>query len=415
MNMQVTSGSRPLSLPDQVQIDKSDNTENKAAIQKGENPKNVDVLIREVGIKNPYNDNYKVVDNAIPTLSAPTMVAGKINAEAAREVIKSSDVLLAGKDANIVERVLTHVASFFSSSLLLANFTQGSNRTGESSRSVVESLAASSASPNGQARSTAPVEGGTDITAVSAAYRHLVLNINYCVDKMIEVLTSFRSTEMQNSAKSMINAVTSTTRSGNHGIDAARQNLTGSIAGGALNMTGQFATTVVSTKAMKAESDSIKNNLGPAVSIEKQLGEHKNSVIGSSDNMVSKGVEADSGMTSVMNHSRPVTNHEATTLRNVHSQNTLKSQQIQAGTVYANTTLRTTDHIIEDSYRVASARDAKEADLARTDKDVHNETSNTQQQSGKKTEEMAAALRQMQESVQRSRNDTASAIAGRMG
>ncbi|MBN3264716.1 hypothetical protein [Pectobacterium brasiliense] len=396
------------------QIDKADNTGNVPDNQKREGAKAKDVafLIHDVGVKNKYNSGRTSDDNAMPTLSTPTAMAGKINSEAAREIIKSSDALQKGTDVNKLERILASVSSLFSPS---ANSTQVNNKTGESSKSAVESLAASSASPSGEARTMAPIEGGTDITGVSSGYRHLVLNINYCVDKIIEVLTSLRSTEMQNSARSMINAVNSTTRSGDHGIDAARQNLTGAIAGGSLNMTGQFATTAVSIKGMKAESASIKTNLGAASDIEKRLGEHKNLVTGSSDKMVSKGFEPDVTMTSVMNHSNPELSHKAATLRNTHTQNALKSQQIRTGADYANTAVRSGGHITEESYRVASARDAKAADLARTDKDVNNETSNTQQQSGKKAEEMAAALRQVQESVQRSRNDTASAIAGRMG
>jgi len=349
-----------------------------------------------------------------PALLAPPVGQEKIDSEQKNELMH----LIAttkGSDINKLERAAASAASVFNTQTIPLQAT-GSTANGNK----VLPVSSPSTAPAAEAMNTrTPVAGGTDITATDALGRQFV---NMMGDlKMVELnnlltvtLAKQEAEFSKSSARSSLRAVDAAERSGNKGIDAEKQRMTGAITSGSIGLIGQGVTTARTMSALKTESKSITNNLASAVKAEGAVGGIQSSASTSTDKMLHQGNSLDGNVSGKMVDSTPSTTGFGNTKRHDHNDLQLKTSQTRVTSDYSNTAINSSQKVIDGAFNVEAATETKQAELARADQSVNNEIANTQQQAAKKSAESKAALNQALENMLNSKNSTLSSIADRI-
>jgi len=348
-----------------------------------------------------------------PALLAPPVGREKIDSEQKNELM-SLIATLKGSDINKLERAASSAATVF-------NTQTGPLQTTASAANGNKILLVSSPStaPAADAMNArTPVAGGTDITATDAAGRQF---INMMGDlKMVELnnlltvtLAKQEAEFSKSSAKSSLRAVDAAERSGNKGIDAERQRMTGAITSGSIGLIGQGVTTARTMGALKTESKSIGNNLSSAATVEGKQGVHQSAISSSTDKMLHTTPLNDVASGKSGTGTSP-TKGFGDTKRHDHNELQLKTSQTRVTSDYSNAAINSSQKIIDGAFNVEAANETKQAELARADQTVNNELASTHQQAAKKSAESKAALNQALENMLNSKNSTLSSIADRI-
>ena len=349
-----------------------------------------------------------------PALLAPPVGQEKIDSEQKNELMNLIATMKGG-DINKLERAAASAATVFNTQAGPLQ-TTGSATNGNK----VLPVSSPSTAPVADAMNTRmPVAGGTDITATDGPGRQFV---NMMGDlKMVELnnlltvtLTKQEAEFSKSSANSSLRAVDAAERSGNKGIDAERQRMTGAITSGSIGLIGQGVTTARTMNALKTESKSITNNLASAVKAESATGGMQSSISSSSDKMLHRGELPDGNVTGKLGASVPSSTGFGNTKRHDHNELQLKTNQTRVTSDYSNTAINSSQKIIDGAFNVEAANETKQAELARADQTVNNEIANTHQQTAKKSAESKAALNQALENMLNSKNSTLSSIADRI-
>lgn len=349
-----------------------------------------------------------------PFLSAPAVGREKIDSEQKNDLMNLISTIK-GRDINILERAATLAATMFNtpaSQLNNISSTTNGNKT-------LPVSTPSTASTTNAIHARTPVAGGTDITATDEPghrYVNMIGDLKAVeLNNLLTVILTKQETEFnKSSAMSSLRAVDAAERSGNKGIDAEKQRMARDITSGTIGIAGQGVTTARTTKALKAESKSISNNLTAATKVETQQMLHQASIASSTDGLLHKGVPLNESVSAAMNSGTPITSGFSAVKRHDHNQIQLNTNKTKVTSDYANAVIHSGQKIIEGGFNTAAANETKQADLARTDQTVNNDIANAHQLTAKKSAESRAALNQALENMLNSKNSTLSSIAGGM-
>ncbi|MCS3431536.1 IpaC/SipC family type III secretion system effector [Klebsiella sp. BIGb0407] len=373
-------------------------------------------LAMQHGMMNAILQDQSVMPNPDmrPALLEPLAGREKIDSEQKSELMNLIATMKGG-DINKLERAAALAATVFTTQTGLQQ-TAGSAANGNKASPVASSSVDTTA---GVKQPRTPVEGGTDITAPDAP-KHLFPNMMGDM-KMVELLNLLAVTLAkqeaefnQSSAKSSMRAVDAAERSGNKGIDAEKQRMTGAITSGAMGLVGQGVTTTKTMKALKGESKSIGNNLGSAIKNERELGIHKASTGASTDGMLHQGKGLGSVAENKIGAGNSTLQATSDSSRHAHNKIQLKTNQTRIMSDYSNTAITSSQKIVDGAFNVQAAGETKQAELARADQTVNNEVANTHQLAAKKSAESKATLNQVLEGMLNSKNSTLSSIADRI-
>jgi len=349
-----------------------------------------------------------------PSLLTPPVGREKIDSEQKSELMNLISTMK-GSDINKLERAAASAATVFNTQ------TGPLQPTGSAANEnkVLQVPSPSTVPAADTMNAGTPVAGGTDITAPDAAGRQF---INMMGDlKMVELnnlltvtLAKQEAEFSKSSAKSSLRAVDAAERSGNKGIDAERQRMTGAITSGSIGLIGQGVTTARTMGALRTESKSISNNLSSAVKTEGSNGIHQSAMSSSTDKMLHKGKPFDENASGkIGTGTSPITGFGGTK-RHDHNEIQLKTSRTRVTSDYSNAAINSSQKIIDGAFNVEAANETKQAELARADQTVNNEIANTHQQAAKKSAESKAALNQALESMLNSKNSALSSIADRI-
>lgn len=349
-----------------------------------------------------------------PTLSSPPVGQAKINSEHTDELMKLM-VTVTGSDINKLERAAASASTIFNTQPNLLQ-TTASAATANKALPVSSPSTASVAHP---VHSQIPVESGTDITAADAPGRKF---INMMGDmKMLALNNQLTVTLLKQEAEfasscalSSLRAVDGAERSGNKGINAEKQRMTGAITSGTIGLVGQAVTTTRTVNALKNESKSIGDSLASATTVEKMQGTHQSAMSSSIDSMLHQGKPLNETISGTMGTGISPATSFSGTKRSDHTQIQLKTSQTRTISDYSNTAIASSQKVIDGAFNVEAANETKQAELARADQTVNNEIANTHQQAARKSAEAKAALNQVLESTLNSKNSALSSIADRI-
>ncbi len=348
-----------------------------------------------------------------PALLAPSVGQEKIDSEQKSELMNLTTTMK-GSDINKLERAAASAATVFNTQIGPLQ-TTGSITNGNK---VLQVPSPSTAPAADAIHARTPVAGGTDITETDAAGRRFV---NMMGDlKMVELnnlltvtLTKQEAEFSKSSANSSLRAVDAAERSGNKGIDAEKQRMTGAITSGSMGLIGQGITTARTMNALKVESKSIGNNLYSAGRSESKQGVHQTTISSSTDNMLHK-VPLNEVASSKSGVGMPPTEGFSGTKRQDHNEIQLNTHKTRVTSDYSNAAINSSQKVIDGAFNVEAANETKQAELARADQTVNNEIANTHQQAAKKSADSKAALNQALDSMLNSKNSSLSSIADRI-
>lgn len=329
---------------------------------------------------------------------------------------KSVKLSVAGEgDINKAERLAASVPCIFTSQV---NITQPNNKSADVGKSDSQSSVSNASSSTGQARSQPAVEGGTDITAANATGSGFINVVGSM--KQLEVsntvttvLVKAENDRYKESANETNLSVAAATRAGNKGIEAAKQHFNGAITSGVLGIAGQGTTTMTQMKALNKEGASISKNLKQARNIEVGVREHQTAIKSGKDTMVHQNEKLSGAVEATMTHPHAADMHASALKRDNHNAVQLATQKSRITAEYANQGIRSAQGAVEGAFGVSAAEKQKEADLARADRDVHNELANTQNQTAKKAAETNAAIRSLTDTILNANTSAVSSIAER--
>ena len=349
-----------------------------------------------------------------PALSTPPVGQEKLNSEHTGELMKLM-ATMKGSDISKLERAAASASTLFNTQ---PNLQQTPASAGNINKSL-QVASPSTAPVSHPVHSQAPVESGTDITATDGPGRRF---INMMGDlKMLELnnlltvtLTKQEAEFAKSSARSSLRAVDAAERSGNKGIDAEKQRMTGAITSGSIGLVGQGVSTTRTVNALNTESKSIGNNLASAARNSSELGIHKSSTGSATDAMLHKGQVLDKPLDNHIEKGNSGLDIDTDRSRQLHNQVQLKTNQTRVTSEYSNTAIHSSQKVIDGAFNVEAANETKQAELARADQTVNNEVANTHQQAARKAAESKAALNQVLESTLNSKNSTLSSIADRI-
>lgn len=338
---------------------------------------------------------------------------GDIDADTPVKTVKLS---VAGEgDANKAERLAATVPGVLTSQI---NIMQPNNKSADIGKSDSQSSVGNASPSAVQARSQPAVEGGTDITDADAAGPRFVNVVGSM--KLLEVSNTITTVMLdaerlanEEAAAATNRSVDAVARAGNKTIEAARQNLNGAITSSALGITGQAATTATQMKALNKEGASIKNNLKPARNLELGVREHQTAIKSGKDTMIHQGKKLSSEVEATMTHSHAADMHASELKRDAHNSVQLATQKSRITSEYANLGIRSGQGAVEAVFGVSAAEKQKEAELARFERDVNNELTNTNNQMAKKAAETNVAISSMTSTALNTESSSVSSNAER--
>ena len=349
-----------------------------------------------------------------PTLSAPPARQEKINALQTQELMKLATTMN-GSDINKLERAAASAATLLNSQpdrLPISNQSHNTNKSLQTPASPINSV-------NPSASAQKVLEGGTDVTSVDASGHQFInvmgdLKMMALNNQLIQTLTKQEAEAAKSAAQASIRTVEAANRSGNKGIDAEKQRMTGAITSGTAGMVGQGVTASKTMKALNDESKSISNNLSRAGIVDNSKGIHQSSTNGATDNLLHQGQSLTDPTSGVIESGIPLNTGFSDSLHNNHNQVQIQTNHARVGADYGNTIVHSSQKMIEGGFNVSAAGETKEMELARADQTVNNEVVNTQQQASRKAAETKAALTRSFEDTLNNNNGAASSVAERL-
>lgn len=276
--------------------------------------------------------------------------------------------------------------------------------------------------PTGERMSVDPVhlplatEEGSGISVVTSATPAFInvsgpMNLVAVSNILTKVLIDADRTATIQAAQASIRSVTAALRSGENTVESARRNLTGAITSGTLSSVGQGITTLRSMKALGSEAKSITQNLRAARSLELGAKQQVETLANGQGNTLQQ--RRGSAVEPSVSQTPAQSMHASGLKHDEHSSVQLKTAKVRLTSDYANQAIHAGKGLVEGAFSVSAATQQKEAELARTDRDINNELASTHGQVAKKNAEAKSALSNTLSGTMMANSSAFSAMADR--
>ncbi|MCX8966663.1 hypothetical protein EHW66_17245 [Erwinia psidii] len=345
-----------------------------------------------------------------PELAMPVNQEKKLNAEQSKALLSSSTALLSNTDADQLNNIAASAATLMTSHI---NSIQVSNKQVANADAEITGKVSENSTTN--TRSHVAVETGTDITDVSNTsfkFLKVVPNLNQAEMENFATLTmndSQKNSAISGSTFSEL-GMKSTEKSGQHSIKAKINDLTGTIAGGAANLTGQGVSASKMLNATAKKGKAIESELGKANKLQQGLNTNQNMIKQGSQSMLQQGKSLNGDVQSVMSGSDSQTMFKIEEHRNNFNLVDNHVQKVRSQSDVISQATNTAQDTINKSFSINSVQETAQADLARADQTVKSEIASIHQQTGKKTHDTQNSLSQTFETIRNSNNSTASSV-----
>ncbi|WKX25748.1 hypothetical protein [Tatumella ptyseos] len=276
--------------------------------------------------------------------------------------------------------------------------------------------------PTGERMSVDPVhlplapEEGSGISVVTSSTPAFInvsgpMNLVAVSNILTKVLIDADRTATIQAAQASIRSVTAALRSGENTVESARRNLTGAITSGTLSSVGQGITTLRSIKALGSEAKSITQNLRAARSLELGAKQQVETLANGQGNTLQQ--RRGSAVEPSVSRTPAQSMHASGLKHDEHSSVQLKTAKVRLTSDYANQAIHAGKGLVEGAFSVSAATQQKEAELARTDRDINNELASTHGQVAKKNAEAKSALSNTLSGTMMANSSAFSAMADR--
>ncbi|HBA9513511.1 TPA: hypothetical protein J1413_004860 [Escherichia coli] len=248
------------------------------------------------------------------------------------------------------------------------------------------------------------------------AFSNVFGNVSVLValQKIISSLNAQENTQNVQAASWSKTTVKLAVQAGDKAISAAKDRLIGSVSAGGVSMLMQGASTFSSIKALKAESNSITNNLGRSNTISRELQESQDSIQSCADSMIHQGSSLESNIQATMSRAHPLNAFESAELRHNHMKVTNNTSKVRVTSDFINQTANSLHSVIQSGAEIGAAAKIKESDLARANQTISNNVEETENRFSKKFSDSESSVRQALSAILNSSNEAVSFISGRM-
>ncbi|EOS94408.1 hypothetical protein LU631_00970 [Erwinia tracheiphila] len=371
---------------------------NEHLVGQGEEAKSFATLAFQPGIiANLLNGQSVMIgnDGTKPVLNEYADSKIKFSADQSKQVVAMTTTALSTPDVDQLERIAASASSLIATQINTTAVNVKDQQAINDAAAYVGSVAAADVQ---KTKGSTP-KLFSDMTLVHMS--NDMATSAALADKLMNTMVANAGQRMASAAE----------RAGNHNVGAAQARMAGAITSGAISLAGNGISTARNNKALKSESNSIKNNLGVANKLESNLHQNQNLIKQTNFDLMQKGKSVKSEVTNVMSRHDSKAMANVAQLRDNHSIIQNKTQTVRQQSEYGHQVTNLTQNMANSTFETEATQKNKQADMARADQSVNSEISNAQQQASKKASDTVNALNQVIDQIMQTNNRAVSTAA----